>query len=226
MELSAEDCRNLVLELSREELERVLCRYIEEHRQEVRAAVENLWNKYGVSLRAIQTERDVAAVSVGWVFEGVGVCLTYRKIAIFSDLFALKYGHSLPESDRREGQIPVYGSNGVVGLHDRSVCCGPKELLLAAKALLVNFHGLKKIFGRLIQLICVNPRENVELRMGVSGKLLSLNLSKLNSSTGVPGLNRNDVLMGYQLLFLLKLNNEGLLLFSTPWMKAFGKPRP
>jgi glutamyl-tRNA reductase len=61
LELSTEDCRNLVLELSREELERVLCRYIEEHRQEVRAAVENLWNKYGVSLRVIQVDRDSAA---------------------------------------------------------------------------------------------------------------------------------------------------------------------
>ena len=60
MELSTEDCRNLVLELSREELERVLCRYIEEHRQEVRTAVENLWNKYGVSLSAIKVERDAA----------------------------------------------------------------------------------------------------------------------------------------------------------------------
>ena len=60
-ELSADDCREMVLELSREDLERVLLRYVEEHRQEVRAAVENLWNKYGVSLKTIETERDAAA---------------------------------------------------------------------------------------------------------------------------------------------------------------------
>jgi type I restriction enzyme M protein len=60
-ELSADDCRNLVLDLAREDLERVLARYVEEHRQEVRAAVENLWDKYGVSLQAIQAERDAAA---------------------------------------------------------------------------------------------------------------------------------------------------------------------
>ena len=56
--LSAEDCRDLTLELSRAELEQVLRRYMEEHRQEVRAAVETLWNKYGVSLQAIQADRD------------------------------------------------------------------------------------------------------------------------------------------------------------------------
>jgi hypothetical protein len=59
--LSADECRTLVLGLCREDLERVLCRYVAEHRQEVRAAVENLWNKYGVSLQAIQEERDAAA---------------------------------------------------------------------------------------------------------------------------------------------------------------------
>jgi type I restriction enzyme M protein len=59
MGLSANDCRKLVLELCKEDLEQVLRRYMEEHRQEVRAAVENLWNKYGVSLQAIQSEKDV-----------------------------------------------------------------------------------------------------------------------------------------------------------------------
>lgn len=58
--LSADDCRNLVLDLSREDLERVLSHYVEEHRQEVRATVENLWNKYGVSLQAIRADRDAA----------------------------------------------------------------------------------------------------------------------------------------------------------------------
>ena len=72
MELSAEDCCNLVLELSREELERVLCRYIEEHRQEVRTAVENLWNKYGVSLRAIKVERDAATARLDGFLKELG----------------------------------------------------------------------------------------------------------------------------------------------------------
>lgn len=58
--LSNEDCRDLALELSRADLEQVLRRYIEEHRQEVRTAVEKLWYKYGVSMRTIQADRDAA----------------------------------------------------------------------------------------------------------------------------------------------------------------------
>ncbi len=59
-DLSADECRSLVLDLSREDLELVLCRYVEEHRHEVRTAIENLWNKYGVSLQVIQSDRNTA----------------------------------------------------------------------------------------------------------------------------------------------------------------------
>jgi DNA repair exonuclease SbcCD ATPase subunit len=70
--LSSDDCRALVLELTREDLERVLCRYAEEHRQEVRAAVENLWNKDGVSLQAIQARRDAARARLDEFLKGLG----------------------------------------------------------------------------------------------------------------------------------------------------------
>jgi type I restriction enzyme M protein len=59
-DLSSDECRALVLDLSREDLELVLIRYVEEHRQEVRTAIENLWNKYGVSLQVIRSERNTA----------------------------------------------------------------------------------------------------------------------------------------------------------------------
>jgi hypothetical protein len=35
-------------------------RYVTAHRQQVIAAVENWWDKYRVTLRAIETERDAA----------------------------------------------------------------------------------------------------------------------------------------------------------------------
>lgn len=71
-QLSADNCRELVLDLSRDELERVLRRYIEEHRQEVRAAVENLWEKYGVSLRSMKKGRDEAATRLEGFMKELG----------------------------------------------------------------------------------------------------------------------------------------------------------
>jgi type I restriction enzyme M protein len=57
-ELTADDCRNLVLELTCADLEGVLRRYMDEHLQEVRLAMDNLWDKYGVSLGDIRHFRD------------------------------------------------------------------------------------------------------------------------------------------------------------------------
>lgn len=71
-ELTAVECRDLVLDLSRADLEQVLRRYVEEHRQEVRAAVETLWDKYGVSLTAIQAERDAAALRLAGFLKELG----------------------------------------------------------------------------------------------------------------------------------------------------------
>ncbi len=70
--LSPEDCRNLVLELAKDDLETVLRQYVAEHRAEVQAAVENLWNKYGKSLADIQKERDGAAERLQGFLKGLG----------------------------------------------------------------------------------------------------------------------------------------------------------
>jgi type I restriction enzyme M protein len=51
----------LVLDISRNSLAVHLDHYVVAHRQQVIAAVENWWDKYRVTLQAIETERDVAA---------------------------------------------------------------------------------------------------------------------------------------------------------------------
>lgn len=42
-----------------------------------------------------------------------------------SDLFELRYGRSLVETSRRPGSVPVYGTNGQTGTHDKALFAGP-----------------------------------------------------------------------------------------------------
>jgi ribosome recycling factor len=56
--LSDDDCRNLVLDILNEKLAGHLESYVTAHRQEVVAAVENWWDKYRVTLRDIEGERE------------------------------------------------------------------------------------------------------------------------------------------------------------------------
>ncbi len=65
--LTADQTRELVLDLAREALVRVLCADVTDHKQQVVAAVENLWDKYRVSL----TERGRTRTEVGGRLDGM-----------------------------------------------------------------------------------------------------------------------------------------------------------
>jgi type I restriction enzyme, S subunit len=41
------------------------------------------------------------------------------------DFITLQRGHDLPESERREGNVPVVGSFGITGYHDTAIAKGP-----------------------------------------------------------------------------------------------------
>lgn len=45
------------------------------------------------------------------------------------DLFELQYGKALVEGNRRLGSVPVYGTNGRCGLHDKALFGGPGVVL-------------------------------------------------------------------------------------------------
>lgn len=45
------------------------------------------------------------------------------------DLFELRYGRALVESNRRPGRVPVYGTNGRCGDHDTAIFKGPGVIL-------------------------------------------------------------------------------------------------
>ncbi len=47
------------------------------------------------------------------------------KVVKLVEILELNYGKGLPKRDRREGSIPVYGSSGLVGYHDKSIVKGP-----------------------------------------------------------------------------------------------------
>jgi type I restriction enzyme M protein len=70
--LEPEAAQSLVLGIERERLEAELARYAAARRQEAVAAVENWWDKYHVSLREIEAERDMAVARLGGFVEELG----------------------------------------------------------------------------------------------------------------------------------------------------------
>jgi len=102
-----------------------------------------------------------------------------------------KYGKSLPELSRKRGDVPVFGSNGIIGYHN--------EAITEDTTIIV---GRKGSFGEVrLSLVPCWPIDttyyidetatNADLRW-LSYRLAALDLTRLNRAAAVPGLNRED----------------------------------
>jgi restriction endonuclease S subunit len=101
-----------------------------------------------------------------------------------------EYGKPLKEENRRQGKYPVFGSNGIVGYHD--------EFLVEAPFIVVGRKGsagavtFSEQNGYPIDTtFFIRQNNKVNIRY-LALVLPTLELSKINTQSGVPGLNRND----------------------------------
>ena len=123
---------------------------------------------------------DPAAVPDGWQAVRLG------------DVLTLEYGVSLPERDRLPGPIPVVGSAGVVGVHDRATNTGPgvivgrKGSIGAVTWVASDFIPIDTTYYS----VPVGTRADLRWIYHV---LTREDLAGLNRATGVPGLSRDDV---------------------------------
>ena len=114
------------------------------------------------------------------------------NIVSLGDAVELVYGKGLPVRSRQGGSVPVYGSNGVVGWHDRAVVSEP-TVVVGRKGSAGAIHLVSRPSYPIDTTYFVRARPGVELDMTYASYALKhLNLSRLRTETGVPGLNRTD----------------------------------
>jgi type I restriction enzyme S subunit len=101
------------------------------------------------------------------------------------------YGDALKEENRRGGKVPVYGSNGVVGWHDKALTRGA-TIVVGRKGSIgeVNWSN-GPCFPIDTTYFVEKTVRPCDLRW-LYYTLLKLDLTRLNKSAAVPGLNRDD----------------------------------
>jgi type I restriction enzyme S subunit len=107
------------------------------------------------------------------------------------DEIELAYGHSLPAHARRPGPYPVFGSNGQIGWHDEAAVSGP-GIIVGRKGSVGEIAYSKAPFCP------IDTTYYVVNRKGHNWRFLYLllrhsDLTRLNSHSAVPGLNRENV---------------------------------
>jgi type I restriction enzyme S subunit len=113
---------------------------------------------------------------------------TLKKIR---DLVTINYGKGLKDADRAGGSVSVYGSNGIVGSHNKALTDGP-SIIIGRKGSIGEVHYSANPSWPIDTTYYIDKFEGIEPTFLVFA-LKSLNLSDLDTSTAIPGLNRNDI---------------------------------
>ena len=103
------------------------------------------------------------------------------------DELDIKYGKGLPEQERREGNIPVFGSSGIIGYHGVAYSKGP-GLVIGRKGNIGSIYLSKTDF---YPIDTVFYAENVKNAQFIYYLFSSLSIEQLMSDSAVPGLNIN-----------------------------------
>ena len=108
-----------------------------------------------------------------------------------SEVCTFEYGKPLKEIDRKGGEYPVYGSNGIVGFHNEYLVKGP-FIIVGRKGTAGAVVYSEKSGFPIDTTFYVNLKDQkVDLKF-LYLIMTTLNLDKVNIQAGVPGLNRND----------------------------------
>jgi type I restriction enzyme S subunit len=112
-------------------------------------------------------------------------------------LLNLYYGKSLPAVKRVPGSVPVYGSNGITGNHDRELIAGP-GVIVGRKGSIGEVHWTHVASFPIDTTFYVSPISGFPL-LACYFALRNAQLRGKNSDSAIPGLNR-EAALGTQVL--------------------------
>ena len=101
------------------------------------------------------------------------------------------YGDALKEETRRPGKVPVFGSNGIVGRHDKALTNGA-TIIIGRKGSIGEINWSDGPCYPIDTTYFVETTKQPCDLKWLYYALLQLDLTRLNKSAAVPGLNRDD----------------------------------
>src|SRR5690606_33415897 len=126
------------------------------------------------------------------------------------DILILEYGKSLPKNSRQDGNYPIFGSNGIIGYHNDFSVNGP-VIIIGRKGSVGSVHLSNENCWPIDTTYFVKPTHSLNFKF-VFFLLESLNLSQLDKSTTIPGLNRDNIYE--QIVGLPPLNEQNRIVLK------------
>lgn len=110
------------------------------------------------------------------------------------DVLELAYGKALTAGERSEGDVPVYGSGGITGYHNKALQEGP-AIVVGRKGTVGSLYWEDRSIFPIDTVFYVRSKVPLTFCFYL---LQTLGLESMNTDAAVPGLNRNNV---YRLTF-------------------------
>lgn len=144
-------------------------------------------------------DSELGPIPEGWEVKKLG------------DILELAYGKTLKKKDRREGSIPVYGSSGIIGYHDKYLVKGP-GIIVGRKGNVGSVFWSNENFYPIDTVFYVITEMNLPYCYFA---LKDQNF--INNDAAVPGLNRNQAYLNNILVpqqdLLLMFNDHVIPIF-------------
>ena len=132
-------------------------------------------------------DSELGNIPAGWEVKALG------------ELIELAYGKALKADDRKGGSVPVYGSNGQVGWHDKKLAVGP-GIVVGRKGNPGIVTWAYSDFFPIDTTFYVVPRNTEGDLPFLFFALTTQDLPSIAADSAVPGLNRNFAYMNRQLV--------------------------
>ena len=197
--LGREDFKNIAVFVSSENEQEKISFFLDKRTNQI----DDLINKKERTIELLKEERTAIinhAVTKGLDLdvemkdsgiEWLGEIPKHWDIKRIKTICTFVYGNSLANEDRIEGNVPVYGSNGVVGYHNVAITSKPCIIV-----------GRKGSYGKVnysdVECFPIDTTYFIDQYSAkcdlkwLSYLLPLLELDRFSKDTGVPGLNRED----------------------------------
>ncbi len=128
------------------------------------------------------------------------------------------YGESLSAESRHDGEVPVYGSNGIVGFHDQAITTG-STIIIGRKGSFGKVTWSEEACFPIDTTYYVDATQTDEQLRWLFYALQSLDLDTINFDSAVPGLSR-ELAYGLKLGFPTKKEQKRIAAYLDASCKA------
>jgi len=161
---------------------------------EQKVLAEKLWAAYEVKqsyLKMIDATDKMVNAQFIEMFGDPQTNSQGRDTDLFVNILTFQRGFDLPEKDRvNDGDIPIYGSNGLVGYHNSSM--SKNGIVTGRSGTIGKVYKVEGDYWPLnTSLFSINTHENNLVYLQYM--LQAFDVTRFSTGTGVPTLNRNAI---------------------------------